>query len=592
MFLLLVAQAPLMVLVIDSGRDLAWGLAILHGEAWPAYGPELNATWHLGPVWYYLLAVLLAVAGSTTGVAVLVAALGASKLWFTYRLGEELGGRAMAIACAALIALPGWPSLGQMVLSHTSLVEAAVAATLWLAVRAWRRREPRDLVLAALGASLAIHAHPTAIVLLPLLAFAALRYLRQPAGRRALLSAVLLFVLPFAPALWAEASAGWPQLAATEAYSRESALAQRMLAWPGLLWGMSIGQAEWTRDYLLAGSLAGRLWYGAYLGGLGLAALGVVRALAQARNPARWLLPLAVGSLLAIGLLRDAAPAWMFYPLAVMTAALGAIGLLALVPAAWSNAVAGTLVLLALVVNLALLDQRLAIAGAGLAPRVTLTVADIHRRDPAAPAAFWLPAWGHDAVARRACRSPGLALHGELATAMHFGQGVPASLACERTDLQFGGRSAERHRLGIPNAIATALGVAGERTGWGFTLVSGIEVLAPARATLPQPHTRYLRNDYAALIDRAQPERQQFSVACEAGDLLVVGNLVPWLNVTSVEIVSAGGPSTPVLRSLAADYHRCIDSGVREVAIETLDLDAVMLVRVPAAGPRGAGAVR
>jgi hypothetical protein len=585
LFLLLLAQAPLAVLVIDSGRDLASAMAIVQGESWPRYGPELNATWHLGPIWYYLLALPLAAAQSVAGTALLVSALAASKLWFAYRIGAELGGRSAGIACAALIALPGWSSMGQMVVGHTNVVEAATVATLWLSVRALRRDAAVDVLLAALFAALAIHAHPTASVVLPLLGFATVRVaLRRRSGWLPL-AAGLVFALPFLPALLAEAAAGWPQLGASQTYTQHSDLLARMRAWPELLWGMSIGQAEWTRDYVLTGTWTGQVWYAAYLFGLLVAALGVLRALARPGDPLRWVLPYTLGSLLLIGLLRDSAPAWMFFALAPMSALLGALGLCALLPPARAPALAGALVLLALVANIAVLERRLFIAESGLAPQTRLTVGDIRRHDPGV-AGFWLPAWGHDAIVRRLCPGPPTALHGELATAVHFGQGVAAELGCPQAPmLQLAGRAAERHLLGVPNAVARQLGIDGEATRWGFTLVSAVEVLAPEQTTLPVLHSRYLRNDYAALIAQNRPQRRQVRLSCAAGDLLVIGNLVPLLNPASATVESQGEPLQPELSTFAAEYHRCAAAAELLVTLEAIEIDSLMLVRVPAAPP-------
>ena len=75
LFLLAWACFPLAALVIDSGRDFASGLAIMQGDGYPAYGPSLNGLWQPGPVWFYLLAAMLATSGSVGGTALLVGAL-------------------------------------------------------------------------------------------------------------------------------------------------------------------------------------------------------------------------------------------------------------------------------------------------------------------------------------------------------------------------------------------------------------------------------------------------------------------------------------------------------------------------------------
>ncbi len=579
---LLLAQAPLQVLVIDSGRDLAWALAIVRGEQFPQLGPELNGIWHLGPIWYYLLAVLLAVSGSITGVGVLLAALAASKLWFGYRLGDELGGRATGLACAALIALPGWASVGQIVLNHTALVEAGSAATLWLALRGWRDGRRTTAVLASAAAALTLHAHPTAAVLLPFAAATVLRTsLRQRAPAVAVLAA-MAFALPFLPMLLAEALAGWPQLAASRDYAAGSPLARRLAATPDLLWGLSFGQAEWVRHYLFADSIVGRLWQGLYLAGLAVAALGVLRRL-RGPGPVRWLLPTALAAAVAIGLLRDAAPAWMFHSLTPFTAVLGAIGLAAWLPPQRQQTLAHALLLLAIATNALLLLQRDRIVAEGLAPQGTLTLADVHRRQPALPASFWLPLHAHEPLSRQLCEAGDTALHGELATAYHFGQGVAATLACrDRRAIRLGGRSARRHLLGLPRAVADALELEGSATAWGFVLIDTVEVLHPDDPVVPTPHTRYLRNDYVDLIATGVTARRTLTTACAAGDLLLINNLVPLLNVGGSRVLQDGVAIDPVLRTLAGDYYRCNGDARLQIEIEAVDIAALQVLRVPA----------
>ena len=54
------------VVSIDVARDLYWGQRIVVGEALPLIGPPVGTTMLLGPVWYYLVAAVLAVSGSLT----------------------------------------------------------------------------------------------------------------------------------------------------------------------------------------------------------------------------------------------------------------------------------------------------------------------------------------------------------------------------------------------------------------------------------------------------------------------------------------------------------------------------------------------
>ena len=166
------ASFPFAALIVDSGRDLAWGWSIAQGEAWPTYGPSLNGIWQLGPAWYYLIALVLVLSGSIGGVAFGIGALAALKIPLAYTLGRRWRDASLGLVFAAAVALPGWNTLGQLVLSHTSLVEVAVLASLWLSLWAWQQRSPAALLGAAAMFALALHAHPTALIVAPALACA------------------------------------------------------------------------------------------------------------------------------------------------------------------------------------------------------------------------------------------------------------------------------------------------------------------------------------------------------------------------------------------------------------------------------------
>src|SRR4029450_8368984 len=58
----------------DLARDLYRGYRITAGQEWPTRGPLIGDSWHLGPAWFYLLAVALllfhSIAGAVTSVGV------------------------------------------------------------------------------------------------------------------------------------------------------------------------------------------------------------------------------------------------------------------------------------------------------------------------------------------------------------------------------------------------------------------------------------------------------------------------------------------------------------------------------------------
>jgi hypothetical protein len=588
--LVAVAMAPLAALIVDSGRDLATGLAIARGQQFPAYGPSLFGLWRPGPAWYYLLAVPLAVTKSVGATAVFVGVLAAMKIPLAWLLGARARGAALGLACAAWIALPGWGTLGQLVLSHTMLVEAGVLATLWLCLSSVQRDSALLAVLAAGMLALALHAHPTTLVAAPAVAFALWRGACRPGRRRWLALAALAFVLPFAPALVAEARAGFPQLGGSAGYFGAGDYLARADRLDDVLAGATWGQAVFVRDFLLARwpPLAAFV-FAATLLALALSAMGVLAALARDRLVPALLAMTACGWLFVL-LLRDATPPWMTYGVLCLQAMLLALGWHALWPATWRLRAARALAGFALLASGAVLADRFASVRDGTQFLPTASSGDIAarpRRD--LPVRFWLPAYAHDAVFARLCAMPGdVSLHGDLATALHFGQGVAAALHCGGdTRVGLGGQ-AVRSIAGVPRTVARDLGIAGEATGWGYVLATPARVIHPQQATPLATHARYLVDDYAARGGREPSPPVRVRTACRPGQVLVVTNLVPGLNEPfEVRGVEAGLPAL-LARTIASRYYACPPSRSLSLDVAAPDAGATGVFLLGGAGPAGA----
>lgn len=628
------AMAPLSALIVDSGRDLAAGYAISQGFEFPAYGPSLFDVWRPGPVWFYLLAVPLKLFGSITAAAVFAGTLAAMKIPLAWSLGRRARDAALGLAFAAFVALPGWTTLGQLVVSHTMLVEAGVLATLWLSFMAGERGSARLAALAVAMQALAIHAHPTALVAAPAVAWAVWVTMLRPRAEKPaqlhgappatgsqegssdagamvlasadasalrsakarvrwgwLLAAVASFLLPFLPALVAEARAGFPQFGGSATYFGAGDYLARADRVDEVLTGAVLGQAQFVRDFLLARwmPLAWLVFVGSLLA-TAVAAIGAVLGLTRDR-----LLPPALGlatfGWLFVLLLRDTTPAWMSYAPLALQAALLAAGWQWAWPARWRSAAARGLAVFALVAGGAVLADRFATVRAGTQYLPTTGVGNIGvppRRDP--PQRFWLPVYAHDALLRRLCATPGaVSLHGDLATALHFGQGVAAALHCtEASRVGFGGQ-APRTLAGVPRELAQALGIAGEPTGWGYVLATPARVLHPAEPVPFATHTRYLVDDFRARAARDAPATVRVRAACGADELLVVTDRLPGLNAPFE--VRGANEALPPLRAqtIASRYYACPPSGSLSLDVIALDADAVGIVLLRATARVGNG---
>jgi hypothetical protein len=161
----------------DEVEEVALGLDILrHGLR-----PLTNVDPYIGPLWNYLLAGALWLAGPSAGVprAVMLVA-GTLTVLLTYVLGRTLHGRRVGLLAATLLATS---AVHTAVNSHVAwsncVTPLFTTAGLLLLARALRADRPRLLVPTGLLFGIAFHTHPTA---LPVLVGGALAVLVQRRG--------------------------------------------------------------------------------------------------------------------------------------------------------------------------------------------------------------------------------------------------------------------------------------------------------------------------------------------------------------------------------------------------------------------------
>ena len=171
------------------------------------------------------------------------------------------------------------------------------------------------------------------------------------------------------------------------------------------------------------------------------------------------------------------------------------------------------------------------------------------------------------------CSTPGEAtLQGDLAAAIHFGQGVAKTLHCDAAQTIRLGGVAPRNIAGVPVTIAQALGISGEATAYGYVLATPQRVLHPSQPGQPiELHTRYLLDDYLPRMGRDAPQTIRVRTGCNAGDVIVVTDLLPGLN-QPFELQGVGGEFPPLLaQTIASRYFACPPT--QQIALDVVALD-------------------
>ncbi|MEP6998508.1 MAG: glycosyltransferase family 39 protein [Betaproteobacteria bacterium] len=546
----------------DTARDVAAALAIRELAALPLHGPLLAGTSHLGPLWFYLLALPMVVYRAWLSVGLFVAIIGSLQFPLAYAAGRRLIDRRFGLLWCALLALPGWGSFQLVGFSHTNMVPTCSMLVLYALVRLAQERRPRWLVVAAVAFSLALHAHPATIVLAPIIAIVAISAMPSLGtllGWGTL--AVLMALLAFAPLLADPVAAPAPLAAQAAEYIGTTMHASNLLNTGPLLWGMLVRGPRVISDA-----------FGALSPGVSAAAVVAVLALELAAlaglafAAGRQLLPVAatISATLAvvalIAWLRPATPFYMTYALLPFLAGLGALGLYALCAGLQAH---GSALLAGIVALIVVLYAACAvgIAATIAAGDVTLDVAsrlDV-KRDDATPALAepWLPAHAVDASGALLCGQRGpIVLHGAYAFLEHVYLGLDHRLRCGILDVHLAGiePAAGVHLVGLAGPAWRALGWTPAFDLGGLGVSHAAEVLWPPRGLPPPDGSIYPPPTIASLPVR--------SVAVDAvipGDqALIIGQpYAPWMIPPQIDVTANDIARAPLARDVAAAVYAC-----------------------------------
>ncbi len=473
---------------LDTARDLAAAHRIVDGEML-LRGPQFNEMFHLGPIWFYLLAPVLALTKSQAWTLLWVGSLAALKFPLAYRIGKLSRNTELGLCLAGLIALPGWSSLGSVFPTHTVMVEAAVLFQLLLMLRLAIGASPTYWAWLGLASGLALHAHPSAafvLLLVPVVLWSRGRIFRLKEIALVLLGA-LLFALPLLPMLLAECRDGWPAFGPVLAFAHNGRTPFALSTAFNIAYGTFVEGPKVALDLVDAS-----IWTQcALISMAALAALGLVGNLRRSSRVERVLLALAILMLVALSLLlaglRDYTPFYMtlvMIPFGGVAVALG-LSRLPLVRV-------GILVMLALAVSGSVILISSAQSG-----RASINVARMFNVANATPKrvdAALLPAWQLDVLGDEFCSAKReQVLHGYLAMLYDASLALGPELKCgKRTDVMFAGPggSASEHWLGLPPALARRLGIQQGRA-WNDTPRSDVEALWPEKSLEPADRLHY-----------------------------------------------------------------------------------------------------
>jgi len=470
----------------DSWRDVWWATKIARGEAFPLSGPPIYGLAELGPWWYYLLALPIALFGTVTAAAVFVQLLAGAKYLLAWRLGTRLVDPRFGLALAGSLALAGWSTISLQFPSHTALVETMLLLLAFATWRCWRHFSTGNALIFGLAAGAALTAHPTTV--LYVVAAGIALFVRAPSwktvGRLALAAAVAAAMM--APPLFdhAQRTSVRPIAAyvgkdvAVDAWRRiPTLLASTVVggAWNGFLlmtpWSEATARVAWLVDCAcLLVAAAGLLMLKREREDLRIAAVAAGAAF------------IVQAAFLVV--LRPVMPPWMLSSLLMPLALLLAIGWYGGIASERSATRAIALVAFAVCTALALApfslfvrDVRTFRYGEGANPFQNVTDRSEHFAETPVP---YFPVRRQDRLAHSLCEPA--VLHARLGWVIEQSASTAVRLACGHwPDLTFGGRSGSGpHVAGLLADAAAASGIAPDRVIAGMALYDHVVPIAPA----------------------------------------------------------------------------------------------------------------
>ena len=316
----------------DTNRDIYFAQQIASGTWFPLTGPRINGMLHIGPLWFYVLALPLWLIPNAATVTGVMAALSALQFPLAYILGRRFGSAREGLLFAVALALPGWMNLSFASLTHQIAVVPALLFGVFAALRYRELPDLRRAALLGLACVLMLSAHPTLTLFAGLLVLWSAQ--RTPTHIRWLLHGLValgLLALAIAPALYEQWHGGYSDLATTAKYT-QSELSLPSLSKAGyLLYAILYFGPKYIATFVLdLEPQTTRLLMDVYGLVVIAAAAGLVARLItrpEKRGLIAVLLTLLLVQSIFVCAIRAVMPPWMVYAQWPLIAALVALGL-------------------------------------------------------------------------------------------------------------------------------------------------------------------------------------------------------------------------------------------------------------------------
>jgi hypothetical protein len=567
----------------DTADELMRAYEIRHALAYPLEGPFLGNAIHLGPAWFYLVALPLWVSQSWLAAALFIGLLSSLKFPLAYHCGRRLVDSDFGALWAVCMFVPGFASLEPLLFLNPNAVAAAALLVLALALRIIDKPASAWIWFSlGLALALAIHVHPTSAPVFVLLVPAALAVRRR--GESWPLRAIALvvgIVLPFLPYVASQIGNGFADFGSASTYMSGQVSLRNIVDAPAVVLDyVTVGPRVVARYLLKWDDASGTVLVFIALGALALSLVALAHRLARCAL----VIFVAALALFAawVACMRPTTPfqfTWILGPVVAAVVALGFWSLSRRSRWQWT-AFAAMAVAVPLNTYAIARTARTVQDGEGVLPSRVL---DIKGRIPAIEFHdVWFPAIGHARLGALLCQSRPISLHGHLAYIVDKDLALDTLFMCaKRTQLSLAG-SAGTHYAGMTRRFWAALGRTPPCLIGSLGITHAMSPLVTRDPLAIADGSRYLPR----VATRDAPSERTIAVVAPADAAVLVTNVLG--EYERFRILGAhadGGVAAPVARNdLSALFVARGTSAHHDVAwtfdIATTNLAAVDVIAI------------
>jgi len=560
---------------VDGIRDMGIALGIARGENFPLIGPVFASRFHLGPVWYYVQSVPLTLGMPVAYLPVFMGILAGSKYYLAFSLGKELLNRRFGLFFATTLALPGWSGIDFLNTTTPMLVPALVLLCFWSAARYRSTGHPAQLIAVAAASSLAVHAHPSSIVLIIIPLYACAANVIQYRRWRLALAAIVVGLLPLLPAVIAVHQSGWSSVLPMGSTVVVEGSGHSLAGWTDAIMGFVLG-GPLTTLAVLGWELAGS-WL-AY-GTLCLASIGIAITLVHCVAGDRRAILLVLNLVLTAALVFSARPNTPWYFMHVLT-----LSYCACVAYGWVVSKLNFVIIAALVGVLASTQTVGILRHLGLGEgHFPVEVLDVRNaRGVRGPSLGpWLSTHDWSELSMSLCSFPGdLSLHGALATIVDDQGSLAMRWACPERRPILGGNT-DVNLVGLPRSLYRQLTQRPEVVIGSLGIYRAQTVFSTTQQAVSDPRVYPIRPE-----PNHPATTRAWRISVQAGSVLIVSKMTPGITLIDIQASLNERRLTPIYKDVflsAFSPPRSNDPQEIELLITTNDQNWINIVSIDSA---------